>query len=192
MATTFAFDGTNPAAQAAANRFAAQMVAGVSEETRAALKALIVRSIREGIPPYDAARMIRSMIGLNAKQAQAAVAYRQALIDAGQTLEKADALVERYAERKLRQRAETIARTEIMGALNEGSRQAYKQAQDEGLLGDDAKKEWIVTPDEALCPICRPLDGVQVRLDEDFQTSVGPLPGPPAHPNCRCAQAAVA
>ncbi len=77
-------------------------------------------------------------------------------------------------------RAEMIARTEVMDAANEGLAQSWSQAQEEGLLPADAKKEWIATSDA--CPECEEVDGEVVPIDDDF--SVGD--DPPLHPNCRC------
>lgn len=77
-------------------------------------------------------------------------------------------------------RAEMIARTEVMDAANEGLAQSWDQAQEEGLLPDNTMKEWIATSEA--CPECDDVDGEQVALDDDF--SVGD--DPPLHPNCRC------
>lgn len=187
----FRFSGKNATAQRAASRRAARLVTNVAAETRAAIRSLITRSISEGIPPYDAARMIRPMVGMTTQQAQAAMNYRQGLIDLGLDIQKVNTLTDRYVEKKIRQRAETIARTEIMDSLNEGTRESYRQAQAEGLLGAGAQKEWITTPDELTCPTCGPMDGVKVPLEEDFATPDGPLDGPIAHPNCRCAVAPI-
>lgn len=81
-------------------------------------------------------------------------------------------------------RAEMIARTETMAAANEGSRQGWDQAVEEGLLSKDVKKEWIATSD--CCDDCDELDGEQVGLDEDYPNDGGD--GPPLHPNCRCTE----
>jgi SPP1 gp7 family putative phage head morphogenesis protein len=83
-------------------------------------------------------------------------------------------------------RAETIARTEAARAANAGQVEAWDQAVEEGLLTGQEKKEWITTPDDRLCPICEPMDGVQVDLDEDFNVDGERMSEPPAHPNCRC------
>lgn len=77
-------------------------------------------------------------------------------------------------------RAEVIARTEVMDAANEGLALGWEQAQEEGLLGPDAKKVWIAT--SGCCDECESVDGEEVPLDDDF--SVGD--DPPLHPNCRC------
>src|SRR5437867_3637332 len=143
----FAFDGRNEAAQRAAKHEAANLVTNITRETRRALHALIVRSFRDGIPSRDAARMIRDMVGLNEPQAAAAANYRKELVDSGLPQGRVDALTERYVAKKIRERAETIARTEVMQALNAGTRASWAAAQKEGLLGPRAKKEWIGRPD---------------------------------------------
>jgi len=83
-------------------------------------------------------------------------------------------------------RAETIARTETMKASNAGQQLAWDQAAEEGLLTGDESMEWIVTPDDRLCPICEPLDGQTVPLGGMFDVDGEDVEGPPAHPNCRC------
>jgi len=182
----FRFNGTNAAAQRVAARQAARMVRGVGTETRDAIRALIVRAIREGIPPYDAARMIASLIGLSTPQAQAVASYRASLIDSGLALGRVDTLSERYAQKKLAERAENIARFEIMDALNTGVVESARQARKEGLLGKGATKEAIITPDERLCPTCAAVDGQVQPLDKPFQTDRGPRMNPPFHGRCRC------
>jgi SPP1 gp7 family putative phage head morphogenesis protein len=83
-------------------------------------------------------------------------------------------------------RSETIARTETMTAANAGQQEAWDQAVDKGLLTGTELQVWIVTPDDRLCPICEPLDGVTAGLDETFEVDGDAIDGPPAHPNCRC------
>lgn len=81
-------------------------------------------------------------------------------------------------------RAEVIARTESMMAANQGQREAWAQATDEGLLPADAQREWIAT--SGACPECDDLDGEVVGLDEEYPNDGGD--GPPLHPNCRCTE----
>lgn len=83
-------------------------------------------------------------------------------------------------------RAETIARTETMAASNGGQREAWAQAVEEGLLNGDEQEEWIVTPDDALCEICQPMDGERKPLGGKFNVNGELMDGPPAHPRCRC------
>lgn len=81
-------------------------------------------------------------------------------------------------------RANLIARTEAMTAANEGQRQAWDQAVDEGLLTGDEQAEWIATSDA--CPECEALDGELRPLDGEYPNDGGD--GPPLHPNCRCTE----
>jgi SPP1 gp7 family putative phage head morphogenesis protein len=83
-------------------------------------------------------------------------------------------------------RAETIARTETMRASNEGQAQLWDQATETGFLTGTEKQEWIVTPDDRLCPICEPLDGETAELGGVFESDGEEYDAPPAHPNCRC------
>jgi hypothetical protein len=80
-------------------------------------------------------------------------------------------------------RAEMIARTEIMTAANEGQRQAWGQAVDEGLLSPDSQRVWIAT--DGCCDECDALDGQTADLDGEYEDGVD---GPPLHPNCRCTE----
>jgi SPP1 gp7 family putative phage head morphogenesis protein len=73
-----------------------------------------------------------------------------------------------------KRRAELIARTEIMNAVNEAAKERYKR------LGI-THFEWITARDERVCAKCEPLDG-QVYLEKNL-----PEGGPPLHPQCRCA-----
>jgi len=177
----FRFDAKNPQAAKAAEKAAAALVTEVTDAVRENIRHLIAEAIEEGIPPYDAARMIVPLIGLTDAQAQAALKYRIELIDSGLPLTRVNMLVDKYADKLLRDRAEKIARTEIMDALNEGQSVAWQQAQAEGLLSAGATKEWIVTPDDRLCEQCEPMDGRTVPVGQSF-----PEGDPPLHPNCRC------
>lgn len=84
------------------------------------------------------------------------------------------------------ERAEVIARTETMRASNEGQLEAWDQATEAGLLTGDEQKEWIVTPDDRLCPICEPMEGATAGLSDDFNVDGDHIDAPPAHPRCRC------
>jgi hypothetical protein len=85
-------------------------------------------------------------------------------------------------------RATLIARHESMTAVSEGQREAWDQAVEEGLLTGDEKRTWIVTPDDALCPICDGLDGQTASLDGTYTSDGEEYDGPPAHVACRCTE----
>lgn len=73
-------------------------------------------------------------------------------------------------------RAEMIAITETADAHTRGSILAYQAS------GVVTGIEWL-TADEA-CEICAPLNGVVVKLGDEFAPGI---PHVPAHPRCRCA-----
>lgn len=176
----FKFDDTAEKAANVAAKFAAQMVTEISKQTATAIRGVIADSIREGIPPYDAARMIVPMIGLTSAQAQAVKKYRAELIDNGLTLEKVNEKVDDYGDELLAKRGEAIARTEILDALNDAQDLAWVQAQDAGFLTANAMKEVILSEDA--CPICVAIaDNGPVPVGDDFSED-----GPPFHPHCRC------
>lgn len=175
----------NPSAvQASAS--AGRLVTGITTETRRGIQAIVESSVRDGLAPREAAKRLRSLIGLTERQAQAVLAQRAADAAAGRTADAIEARAQRYADRLLRQRAELIARTEILRAANEGQLDLWRQAQADGLLPRDARKQWVVTPDDRLCPFCEPLDGDTQPLEGRFVSGRYLVEAPPLHPQCRC------
>lgn len=81
-----------------------------------------------------------------------------------------------------RRRAAVIAVTETASAYSRGSLLAYRQS------GVVSELVWMTAPSEDACPICKPLDGKTVLLDQEFAPGIR---FPPAHPQCRCAIAPI-
>lgn len=97
--------------------------------------------------------------------------------------ESMDYLQDKLAPIYGKKRAEMIAVTEVTRIYAEGNILAWKAT---GLVG---AKKWQTANDERVCPICGPLHGMIVGIDENgFTTEVGGLglTAPPAHPRCRC------
>jgi hypothetical protein len=211
----FSFQLTNQEAVRWAETHAANLVVGVSEETRAAIRLILVRLYQDPtMGPDRAAREIRAIIGLTRRQAIAVDNLRRMLEQrrdlatiardatsalspqrrafwAEQQIKTAaviDANVSRYADRLLRQRSETIARTESMTASNRGQQLLWEQARTVGLVDTETvQRELVVTPDVRLCEICAPMQGVRVKLDQPFTLESGEtFMIPPFHVKCRC------
>ncbi len=129
------------------------MIREITEKQREAIRAALSRALEEGMSPTEAARLFRSQIGLTNHQMKAVTNYRN-LLQTGSsdalgralrdrrfdtTLDRAitsgtqlstsqiDRMVERYQQRMLDMRAETIARTEMMGATNAARHEATAQ-----------------------------------------------------------------
>jgi SPP1 gp7 family putative phage head morphogenesis protein len=208
-----AFDLLNQRAVNFLRTYSFSLIREISQDTALAIRNVVLGAFQQGGHPYAQAREIRDLIGLTESQARAVDTFRRALesreadqirqalerglrdkrfdptlrsaLEGGSmSQEQIDRMVSRYYERALAYRAETIARTETIRASMAGEHEAWRQAAEQGLL-DTARTRriWITAHDERVCPVCQPLNGVQVRLGEPF---TGGIDAPPAHPRCRC------
>ena len=83
-------------------------------------------------------------------------------------------------------RARVIARTEIMRAQNLARDLAYEQNKD---LLENEETEWLVTPDDRLCPWCMRREGksdAEIEASDPGNDPWGNSTDTPLHPNCRC------
>lgn len=90
-------------------------------------------------------------------------------------------------------RAEMIARTEMIRASNMGARISYE-------VFGIKEMTWLDTDDNRTCPICKTMDGKTVAVGQPFAAlgetieaadgsqyiSYETVEVPPVHPNCRC------
>jgi len=89
-------------------------------------------------------------------------------------------------------RATLIARTEIINAHSTGYLDRVDDMSDDAGVDIAVGHEWQTAEDDRVCPICKPLNGVNFTTDE-MRESTFELGGstwqlkPPAHPQCRCA-----
>ncbi len=157
--------------------------------------------MREGHTVDELSRLIRPCIGLTEGDTKAATRFYDNIVATlkeehprmkpESIQKKALDATQKYAERKHRQRAMTIAQTESAFAYNRGADEGIRQAQDQGYLGI-MKKRWSTSGDDAVCELCASLEGVEVAMDSDFNIGgrllfSGQHMLPPAHPRCACA-----
>lgn len=105
-------------------------------------------------------------------------------------------MVERYEDRWLKHRADTIGRTEMIRATSEASSEAMRQVVDEGLTTKEAiKKVWKHSYGKDARPGHYALNNIAKPIDDPFQNPVTfaylMYPGDPAGGageviNCRC------
>lgn len=167
----------------------ARLVTGVSEQTKKSIRQSILTAFNEGLNPRVAARMIRDEIGLTPKQQGAITKFRNNLIDQGLPRERIERMLKRRRDKALRQRSESIARTETLRALSDGRQQFWNQAVEQGALDEtELERQWLTAQDERVdCKICKPLNRDRVGMFEDFVADTGQtFTNPPAHPQCRC------
>lgn len=109
--------------------------------------------------------------------------------------EKIDWMVQRYAERFVKHRAEVIGRTEAMRAVNQGNEEAYRQAIADGVIqAEQLRREWRTRLDGRERRTHEFLNGQTRNWGETWVTENGVLryPGDPEAPaketiQCRCA-----
>lgn len=195
----FDFEQANQHAVRFATAQSAALVRMVNDETRRALRRIVARGVSGRADPREVERAIKRVIGLNERQAIALERLRENMIESGMSPLKVNAQISRARDRMLRFRAMMIARTETMRSVNMGQQALWLAARDAGLIaGQVVLRRWIVTPDDRLCPFCRPMDGQLVGLEERFRSGQVPrvdgsgfrsfpdVLTPPLHPLCRC------
>lgn len=190
-------------------------------EQRLATRAALVDGIRRGLNPIEQARAFKQSIGLTSKQ-QLSVQRFRSLLESGSsealtrqlrdkrfdpTIRRSirtkeplsriqvDRMVDRYNQRFVRFRANTIARTEALRAVHSGNDEAYRQAIDQGAVDkDQLQREWNDADDQRVRRSHVHLDGMVRGMDETFPGTFGELrfPGDPNAPasetvQCRCA-----
>ncbi|WP_434565151.1 phage minor head protein [Thermoanaerobacterium thermosaccharolyticum] len=141
------------------------------------------------VSPDELGRILRPVIGLTPKQAEAVRRFRENLIAEGLPLKKVEHQILNYAGYLHRFRALRIARTELSFSYNYGQLEAIRQAQEQGYFRGEVVKTWMTAEDERTCDFCGPLDGQMIGLEETFPGLTKKLPNvlaPPAHPMCRC------
>lgn len=210
------FDLVNPHTVQAVQQHGFNLIRQISDDTRNGVRAIVAHAMEFGGHPYEQARQIKQLVGLTENQVAAVSNYRRLLeagdsdaltrelrdhrfdptvrgaIREGVALPKGqvDTMVQRYADRMLAMRAETIARTETINAARLGTQAAWTQAGENGLLSHNKIRQgWMVTPDDRLCQYCSEVPDMNpdgVPLGGQFKTPFGPVDGPTLHPNCRC------
>jgi hypothetical protein len=200
-----------------------QLGGGISQELRESIGDTIADGLRQGRNPLSIARDIRDGLGLTAHQRRIVRNYRKALetrdfSDAlGRELrdgrydrgilaaqrdgvplprEKINAMVDRYRQRMIAHRAETIARTEALRAAHAGQHELFQSAVD----GGDIKERQLVrrwlhrNRGKHNRDFHHVMNGQTRGLNEAFKSGLGNLlkyPGDRYAParetvNCRC------
>ncbi len=179
----------------------AEFVTASTQEQKDAIAALLTKKMREGHTVDELSRLIRPCIGLTEGDTKAAARFYDNIVATlkeehprmkpESIRKKALDATQKYAERKHRARAFTIAQTESAFAYNRGADEGIRQAQAEGYLGI-VKKRWSSAGDDGVCKICASLEGTEIDMDAEFDFKgkvlfVGHRLLPPAHPRCACA-----
>lgn len=211
------FNALNPGTVRWLQGYETMMLQGFTAGTREAVTQAVRAGMLAGQNPLNTARAIPRAIGLTAQLETAALNYEQALREGriadaaryglrdrrlGHRLPPADEarierMVQRYRERALALRAQTIARTESIRAANAGNYLLWEQQVAEGRVQEgQVRRKWIYTADSKVRHAHRSLPSMNpqgVGMREPFRSELGPImfPGDPNASaantvNCRC------
>lgn len=177
----------------------AELVTNSTETQREAIRYILGDGLRQRYDVDQLARLIRPCIGLTKSQVSSArKLYDNTLAELRSAHPKArDSVLQKkavtktmqYAERAHRQRALTIAQTEIAKAYNFGADETIRQAQENQLIGKVIKR-WNTAGDLNVCSHCADLNGTEVGMEEYFYDGSKIVEDglyPPLHPRCACA-----
>lgn len=178
-----------------------EFVTASTQEQKDAIAALMTKKMKDGHTVDELSRLIRPCIGLTEGDAKAAARLYDSIVanlkkehprmKPESIRRKALDAASKYAERKHRQRALTIAQTESAFAYNRGADEGIRQAQSQNFIGT-VRKRWNTSGDDAVCKTCASLEGTEIEMDADFNMKgrtlfAGHHMLPPAHPRCACA-----
>jgi hypothetical protein len=197
-------------------------ITNFSEQQRTTTRDALIAQFETGGGTQATARAYRSSIGLTPGQARAVANYRRLLeegsgqaldralrdrrydrtveraVDTGQPLkqDQIDRMVDRYRQRMLAMRAETIARTESVRTAAQAREAAFLQMiQQTGIDPARVRQTWRATMDNRVRDTHRAMNGQVRPLGQAFDSPSGArlrYPGDPTAPasecvNCRCA-----
>jgi hypothetical protein len=174
-----------------ARQRAAALVVGITEQTRRAIRETIAQAIQDGLSPARAAKLVENVVGLNTVQARALAKRAAELVERGVSASRREATLARYAARLRRQRAQVIARHELMQAANAGRRAQWAANVKDGvILPERWEREWvgIVPSDGRTCRYCIGQDGQRAPINGNYPDGSS---GPPGHTLCRCTESLV-
>lgn len=192
----FVFNGLNPNTVRFLNEYNFNLIRNLTNTTREGLRVVFKDAFTMGGHPRTQAKLIREMVGLTELQAASIVRATKLMREKNVNQSVIGKFVAKQTEKKIKQRAINIARSETIRALNTGQQMTWEQLAEQGLINrNTAQRRWIVADDDRLCPICESLDGALVGLDEEFSSTVQhsvtrtqtyTAQVPPIHPGCRC------
>lgn len=199
IAETFSFNMNSPGVVEWIHNRGSELVTKSTDIQREAINFFLDAKVREWYDPDQLARLIRPCIGLTTGQTSAAKKLYDRTLEEQRKAhprtkdsvlqQRALEKTSKYAERAHRQRALTIAQTELAKAYNFGADESIRQAQENYLIGKCIKR-WNTAGDDNVCDQCHDLDGTEVGMEETFYDGHKIEEDglfPPLHPRCACA-----
>jgi len=154
------FGGRNERAERIALELGSKLVTEVVDDTRVMIAQTIRAGLEAGAGPLRTAldiggRVVNGkrqggLVGLDSRRAGWVQNYRAKLLAEGRPQSQIDRMAQQYSNKLLRQRGETIARTETLKALNAGRQEALDQLienPNNDVRAEDVVRAWDSTGD---------------------------------------------
>lgn len=143
--------------------------------------------VNKQVPARMAADRALDAYGLTSRQMRGYVALAPTEKVSSVSPKALKARVLEYIGKSIRSRLKIFATQEIHNIDQQAEQTAWMWMADKGMLSPDAQKVWITAKDEKVCPICGPMHGEKVGVNERFKLPNGmEIYVPGVHPNCRC------
>ena len=162
----------------------ADLITELTAQEKKAVQSVLDWGMKSNLGTDEIAQYLRPIVGLNGPQADAVAAFRDSLIEEGMEESKIIRRVEDYAAWLNRQRAATIAQTEISNAFREGQLESMQQLIAPGgwLEGEQITKQWVTAP--GCCDECAAMgEEDPVPVDQPYSNG---LMTAGLHPHCYC------
>ncbi len=163
----------------------AEMVVSISRTTRQAIRDVVARGIRENATMAEIARDLRGTIGLTPRDSKALTSKLRTMKKEGASARAIEKESKRLRELMLNRRATTIARTEMVTAIEQAKLQEWAIAIGNGEVPANVKRRWIAKDP---CATCRALAALKpVPIGQPFVLATGQaFMSPSAHVRCKC------
>lgn len=161
---------------AIAQRKAAELVTSIGEQMRERMREALTRGLKEQLGVDGTARLLRDRLPLDANRAAQLDKFEAMLKAQGLPPNEIARQVEAMREKLVRDRAKTIAQTEMGDAIEAGNLERAKKRK-------ATHKTWLIVQGR-VCPICiANAQAGPILIDESFPSGHTHAP---AHPRCRC------
>lgn len=220
--TTLDFDLSNPRVSSQLRSARSRMVTGFTAGQSELIRTLLLRGVRTGMDTVDIAREIQQNLGLTVRQEASVNTFRTLLesnsrealqrqlrdrrfdpsvlrairTDEPLSQVQIDRMVQRYRERFIRFRADTIGGHEALRAIHQANNEMYQQAVDLGDVQDSQlERTWITSGDELVRSSHAIMNGqIRIGIRTPFISGMGNMLVHPGDPNaplediivCRC------
>jgi SPP1 gp7 family putative phage head morphogenesis protein len=179
----FSFDMDNPAAINWIESYSAMQLRDMAHQDMLLVRDVLARGARAKITNKQIARQLEQTIGLTHNSAIAVLNYEDKMRKQGLKESQISTLSDKYYNKLLRQRAETIALTESHTSTNKAWKDEISRSVHDGTLNRrQYQLVWYTSLDERRCPQCGALHGETAPVDADKVQGEWP----PLHPRCRC------